>query len=72
MYSSNHSLSSALDGGWVVNAKLRPLYPWERPGTHYIGGRVGPRADLDGCRKSYPPPGFDRRSVQPVASRYTD
>ena len=33
---------------------------------------VGPRAGLDGCGKSRPPPGFDPRTVQPVASRYTD
>jgi len=24
--------------GWVVNAKPRPLYPLERPGTHCTGG----------------------------------
>jgi hypothetical protein len=29
--------------GWVVNVRPRPLYPRERPGTHYIGGWVGPR-----------------------------
>ena len=34
---------------------------------------MGPRADLDRCRKSRPPPpGFDPRTVQPVASHYTD
>jgi hypothetical protein len=33
---------------------------------------VGPRAGLDGCGKSRPPPGFDPRTVQPVASRYID
>jgi len=32
---------------------------------------VGPRAGLDGCGKSRLPPGFDYRTVQPVASRYT-
>jgi hypothetical protein len=32
---------------------------------------VGPRAGLDG-RKILPPPGFHPRTVQPVASRYTD
>jgi len=36
----------------VVNATPELLYPWERPGTHYIGGWVGPRASLDRCRKS--------------------
>jgi len=28
---------------------------------------VGPRAGLDWSRKSCPPPGFDPRTVQPVA-----
>jgi len=27
------------------------LYPRERPGTHYTGGWVGPRAGLDGRKK---------------------
>jgi hypothetical protein len=57
--------------GWVVNATPRPLYLRERPGTHCIGGWVGPRVGLDGCEKSRPT-GFDPRTVQPVASRYTD
>jgi hypothetical protein len=58
--------------GWVVNATPRPLYPQERPGTHCIGGWVGPRASLDGCGNSRPPPGLDPRTVHPVASLYTD
>ena len=33
---------------------------------------MGPRAGLDRCGKSRPPPGFDHRTVQTVASRYTD
>ena len=33
---------------------------------------MGPRAGLDRCGKSRPPPRFDPRTVQPVASRYTD
>jgi hypothetical protein len=33
---------------------------------------VGPRAGLDRYGKSRPPPEFDPRTVQPVASRYTD
>ena len=44
----------------------------KRPGTHCIRSKVGPRAGLDGCGKSRPPSGFDPRTVQPVASRYTD
>ena len=50
------------------------LPPGKRPGpgTHCIGGCVGPRAGVDGCGKSRPPPEFDPRTVQPVASRYND
>ena len=33
---------------------------------------MGPTAGLNRCGKSRPPPGFDPRTVQPVASRYTD
>jgi len=54
--------------GWVVNARPRPLHPQERPGTHCIGGLVGPSAGQDGP----PTLGFDPQTVQPVASRYTD
>ena len=43
MYSSTLSLTSALDGRWVVNATPRLRYPRERePGNPYIGGRVAP------------------------------
>jgi hypothetical protein len=58
--------------GWVVNATPRPLYPRKRPDTHCIGDWVGPRAGLDGCGKYRPPPEFDPRTVQPLASRYAD
>jgi len=46
--------------------------PGKRPGTHCIGGWVGPRAGLNGRGKSRPPPRFDPLTVQPVASRSTD
>ena len=36
------------------------------------GDWVGPRVGLDRCGKSRPPPGFDRGTVQPVASRCTN
>jgi len=57
---------------WVVSSPPQSLYPRERPGTHCTGGGVGPRADLDACEISPPPTGFDRRTVQTVASLYTD
>jgi hypothetical protein len=59
--------------GWGVSVTPRPLFtPRERSGTHFTGGWVGPRDGLDRCGKSRPPPGFDPRTVQPVASCYTD
>ena len=59
--------------GWVVNATPRPFYPRERPDTHCTGGWVGPRAGIQVRKISPPPPPeFDPRTVQPVASRYTD
>ena len=45
--------------GWGVRHAPAALYPRERPGTHFTGGWVGPRAGLDRCGKSRPPPGFD-------------
>jgi hypothetical protein len=47
------------------------LYPWEKPGPHCTGGWVSRRADLDKYGKSHPLPGFDPRTIQPVASHYT-
>jgi hypothetical protein len=58
--------------GCVVSATPRSLYPRERPGTHCIGGWVGPTAGLDGCGKARPPPGFDPWTAQPLVSLYTD
>ena len=56
---------------WLVNAVLRPLYPWKRPGTHCLGDQVGPTDSLEGAENLAPPPGFDPWNVQPVASRCT-
>jgi len=58
--------------GWRFSVTPRPLYPLESPGTHFTGGWVVHRAGLDRCGKYRPPTGFDPRTVQPVASRYTD
>jgi hypothetical protein len=48
------------------------LPPGKRRGTHSIGGWVGPRAGLEGLLKISTLPGFDPRTVQLLASRYTD
>jgi hypothetical protein len=58
--------------GWVVNATLRPSYPRVRPSAHCIGGWMSPRTGLDRCGNSRATSGFDPRTVQPVARRYTD
>jgi hypothetical protein len=58
--------------GWLVSTTLRSLYHRERPDTYFTGGWVGPRAGLDVCQKSRPPPGFDPRTVQPIASSYIE
>jgi hypothetical protein len=53
-YSSMHSLTSALDGGEWSGSCPSHFTPRERaPGTHWIGGWVGPRAipDTVGKRK---------------------
>jgi hypothetical protein len=69
-------LTSALVGEWSVSRPGR-FTPGERaPGTHWIGGWVGPRANLDYMEKWKYMPSPDSNSdplvVQPVASRYTD
>ena len=47
---------------------LAALYPRERPGTHFTGGWVGPRAALEG-RKNSSPPGFDPGPSSPSLYR---
>jgi hypothetical protein len=40
-------LTSALHGGEWARSRLNRFTPWEgAPGTHWIGGSVGPRAGL--------------------------
>jgi len=64
-------MTAALEGMSGQQHAPAELYPRERPGTHFTGGWVGPRAGLGG-RKFSSSPGFDPRTVQPVISRYTD
>jgi hypothetical protein len=46
-----HSLTSTLDGGEWSASHHSCFTPSERaPGTHWIGGWVGPRAVLDEVR----------------------
>jgi hypothetical protein len=47
-------LTSAVDGGGWSPHVAATLPPGKGPGTHRTGGRVDPRAGLDGCRKYRP------------------
>ena len=48
------------------------LPPRMRIGTHFSESWAGPKTDLDRCGKISLPPKIDPRTVQPVASRYSD
>jgi hypothetical protein len=69
-------MTSALIGGeWSASRPGRFITGERALGTHWIGGRVDPRDDLDDLkkRKFLILPGFELRPfVLPVASRYTD
>ena len=59
--------------GLVVNVTPRPLYPRERdpvPTVQKVGWATDPV--WTGAENLTPSPGFDPRTVQPVASRYKD
>jgi len=71
MYSSPLPSTSALDGVGGQRHAPAALHR-KRTDTHCTGGWVGPKRGLAECGKSRPPPGCDSRTVQPVASCYTD
>ena len=72
MYSSTLSLTSVQDVGRGQRHAPAALYPGKIHGTHCIGGWVGPQGRFGRVRKIRPQPEFDPRTVQLVASRYTD
>jgi hypothetical protein len=78
MYSSTHSLTSALHGGeWSASRPCRFTPREIVPGTHWIGGWVGIIAVLDAVvKRKIPSPRreWNPRTpiIQPVAQRYTD
>jgi hypothetical protein len=70
MHSSTLSLTTALDGGgWSTPRPSRFILGKE---TRYPLYRSlgGPQGRSRRVRKSLPSPGFDPRTVQPLASRY--
>jgi len=72
-----HSLTSTLDGGEWSASRFGHFIPRERaPGTHWIGGWVGPRDSLYAVSKrKIPGPcqelNPDHLTIQPLASHYT-
>ena len=62
-------MTTALERGEGLASRPGRSLPRERPGTHCTGGWVGRSGQV---QKISPPPEFDPRTVQPVASRYTD
>jgi hypothetical protein len=77
-YSSTHSMTSALDGEECSASRPGRFTQRERaPGTHWVGGWVGPRTVLDAVVKGkIPSPHRESNPrtpiVQPVVQRYTD
>ena len=71
MYSSTLPLTSALDGVGGQRHAPAALPPGKTryPLYRRLGG---PQGRSGRVRKISPPPGFDPRTDQPVASRYTD
>jgi hypothetical protein len=63
-YSSTYSFTLALDGGeWSASRPGRFTHRERDPGTHWIGGCVGPRAVLDTLgKRKIPSP---RRELNP-------
>ena len=71
MYSSTFSLTSALDGVDAQRQTPAALTPGKTRCPLYRGLWM-PQVRSGRVRKISPSPGFDPRTVQPVASRYTD
>jgi hypothetical protein len=76
MYSSKHSLTSALDGAeWSASRRSRFTSRERALFTHWIGGWVGPRSRLDAVVKrknSQPLLGIEPLIIQLVAQSYDD
>jgi hypothetical protein len=57
--------------GWVDNATPRPLYPRERDPVPIVQGAEWAPGSFWTGAEILAPTGIRRRSIQPVASRYT-
>ena len=70
MYSSTLPSTSALDG-IRIQCHVPATLSRERPSTHIKGGWVSHRTDQYGAEKLSPTL-IDVRTVQPIASHFTD
>jgi hypothetical protein len=70
MYSSTLSLTSMLDGSWSTPSPGR-FNPGKDPVNIVQEAGWAPGLVGKGAEKSRLTPGFDPRTVQPVASRYS-
>jgi len=74
-YSPTHSQPGAR-WQWMVNAKLRPLYPMQDPPVSIVlEARRVPQPICTATKKrriSCPASGFEPRTVHPLPSRHTD
>ena len=71
-YGTTLSLTSALNGGGCQRHARGAFSAIKRPSTHCYSRLGGPPFRSERVRKTSPPPGLDPRTVQPIASRYTD
>jgi len=71
MFSSTLSITAAIDGVGGQRHAPAALPPGKTryPLYRRLGGPQGRSGQV---RKISPPPGFDHRTIQPVASRYTN
>ena len=72
MYSSTLPSTSALDGGGWSTPRPGGLTPRKDPVPIVQEAGWAPGPVWTGAENLAPPPGFDPRTVQSVASRYTD
>ena len=64
-------MTPAVEGG-VVSVTPRPLFTPGKDPVPIVIRLGGPQGRSEQVREILPPPGFDPRTVQAVASRYTD
>ena len=71
-YISTPSLTSVLDGGGLSTPLPSRFTPWKETQHPFYRRLGGPKGRCGRVWKTSPSPGLDPRTVQPVASRYTD